>query len=714
MPKAQQSQRPNGSGHSIALKRNQACHQCRRRKLKCDAQRPCSTCLRSHNHAVTHAAPGVTLPREPECTYDENAQDQPPSATEQSKARSFEPRINGLEPLSEKGGPDGGPNSAPVTPSLHVPGSSMPFGNSQSPPSHVTSITPYGRPTGTPTSANGDTNGFHLGGETAVSGYGWPVSLPTPELLRHLVEAFFTFHPHARRLFHTSTFMSSLVLPYGHANFPADSVLHAICAIGSFYTAAVTSPPLPNLDEVAADELFSLRHRQYEDRPDSFAEQQAQFAKDCADRGEMLGENMFQHFQARLILSWFYWAHSKWVEVFVASSTSLRMATPMGLNVCPPFHSITKTWRPSTTLPAARTVIEDEVRRSSFWLAYATEREHGSGNGWAMCLDDEDISQLMPTRTDQFEGGVLVPPQERQWAHTPNLLLTHADAHTDPFVLYIKGTIILSRVKCFNLRFRAKHYAGDLSVTAPATEGETLLPSMDPRGSPAFMELDHIASNFRSSFPAALRTPIIQDALVDNHLYTACLMPLAATIILHDPHANIERSGCISALKILTAARSILELIYEVFSTSFDISLLDPFCAFCWFLSGRVLLRFLQAAIATNNQEQMETLRSELEFVHSAIVKLGRRIPLAFRYARMLHDQTISACGPQYAMTAMPSNHLAMGHRQLSMQGGNPGHQDQGHPFVTGPPPNPNGLSLPNQSQHYGGGSPRMMTPFMS
>lgn len=48
-------------------------------------------------------------------------------------------------------------------------------------------------------------------------------------------------------------------------------------------------------------------------------------------------------------------------------------------------------------------------------------------------------------------------------------------------------------------------------------------------------------------------------------------------IILHEPHANVRRRGCISALKILSAARSIIDLIYLTWSTSFDISLFEPF-----------------------------------------------------------------------------------------------------------------------------------------
>jgi hypothetical protein len=57
------------------------------------------------------------------------------------------------------------------------------------------------------------------------------------------------------------------------------------------------------------------------------------------------------------------------------------------------------------------------------------------------------------------------------------------------------------------------------------------------------------------------------------------MLRYSATIVLHDPHADVRQSGCISALKILTAARAILDLIYNVWSTSYDITLLDSFCS---------------------------------------------------------------------------------------------------------------------------------------
>jgi hypothetical protein len=53
----------------------------------------------------------------------------------------------------------------------------------------------------------------------------------------------------------------------------------------------------------------------------------------------------------------------------------------------------------------------------------------------------------------------------------------------------------------------------------------------------------------------------------------------SAIILLHDPYAHIHSPGCVSAFKILEASRNILELIYAVCSTSFDVSLVDVFCA---------------------------------------------------------------------------------------------------------------------------------------
>jgi hypothetical protein len=108
---------------------------------------------------------------------------------------------------------------------------------------------------------------------------------------------------------------------------------------------------------------------------------------------------------------------------------------------------------------------------------------------------------------------------------------------------------------------------------------------------------------------------------------------LSATILLHNPHAHVSSPGCVSAFKILEASRSILDLIYAVRSTSFDITLLDFFCAvrfllraifriadvnlrqFCWFTAGRVLIRFWKATQDANSEEQSLSLRAQVAYI---------------------------------------------------------------------------------------------------
>ena len=194
---------------------------------------------------------------------------------------------------------------------------------------------------------------------------------------------------------------------------------------------------------------------------------------------------------------------------------------------------------------------------------------------------------------------------ERQHALGKDILLLHPEDQVDSFNLYIKGAILLSRVKAFNLRFRAKRFIGDPAYMYSPTYAEVWEKdideaqdlTVDPRRTPGFIEIDHVASMFRQSFPLHLRNPI-RDGRMDSHLYSASLIPHlyvicfssplrfclfmfihSAIILLHDPYAHIYSPGCVSAFKILEASRSILELIYAVCSTSFDVSLVDSFCS---------------------------------------------------------------------------------------------------------------------------------------
>lgn len=664
MPKASS---PSGSRDSTAgpnqgtLKRNQACHQCRKRKLKCDAKRPCSTCVRSHNHAVAHAGPDAALPPFPDCTFDE-VKDQgfSSSDTPKSKYEKLENRINELEAMLRQKDNEGASSSSPplrtssgnpLGDDHEIPLLADEFGlsadiisGSLGPASFVSDNAMFSSSTAaplplhpiglglsdSPSMAAYITTGSP-GADTNNSQLVWKQSanLPDPDLLKHLVDIFFACHPHANRLLHRPTFLFTLSLPQTHPKYPRAALLHAICAVASAYTPVVSNPSLQGTQ----DEIFTTKRK----GPSTFAEEQARFAAEQIDLLTNLGECLLESLQALVVLSWFYWMHARWVEVFIATGRALRSCVPLGISVCPPFHSIQELTRFPSILQPANSVLEDEIRRNTFYFCYLLDRQQGFANGWAMALDDMDITQLLPLRGDQFDQGMLVQAKDRQWFHDPHVLLTHPEGQIDSFILMVKASIILSKVKNFNLRYRARYFAEDPDYT-PTTKTHTRLPgaeTMDPRSCPAFLEIDDLVSRFKSSFPPDLRNPI-NGNVVDVHLFTACTIPHMAIIVLHEPHAILQANGCISATNLLIAARQILTLIYSIWSTSFDLALLDVFISFSWYTCGRIFAKFIQAAYEANRPDQVETLKTELQSVQFALGKMGERIPIAYRYYTML------------------------------------------------------------------------------
>ena len=134
------------------------------------------------------------------------------------------------------------------------------------------------------------------------------------------VDAYFSFNADSSRLLHRPTFMSDLALPPTHPRFPSTALLHAISAVGSFYTAAVdpaphptkspfplgTMPPHPPLPGVAADawidDPFDGRHWMHGRKPYSFAESQAQLANTAIWNASAVGEELIQGLQGMFAL----------------------------------------------------------------------------------------------------------------------------------------------------------------------------------------------------------------------------------------------------------------------------------------------------------------------------------------------------------------------------------------------------------------------------
>ena len=121
----------------------------------------------------------------------------------------------------------------------------------------------------------------------------------------------------------------------------------------------------------------------------------------------------------------------------------------------------------------------------------------------------------------------------------------------------------------------------------------------------------------------------------------------SAFILLHDPHADPSSPTCKSAEKLLNAARAILDLVYILCATSFDITLLDPVASFAWFLAARVFVRFLKARLDGRRRAEAIGIRNELEVIRLALRRMGERVPLGC--------ELISHCGIQGVFTNYPN-----------------------------------------------------------
>ncbi|KAI0080088.1 hypothetical protein K474DRAFT_1658350 [Panus rudis PR-1116 ss-1] len=646
------------------LKRNQACHQCRKRKMKCDAKRPCAGCVRSHAYAVAHAPNAAEIPPHPECTFDEGAEfieDDEDDEDRYSKERflALESRLRELEALLQLR-EQGIQSTYPVQPLQFA---STPYYQEISQrPDHLIEAPPLvdaisNDGTSSHGSYGADASGIYSLASTSEPDFSeqssssasfirplepsipfpglvnnsWPANLPPLGLTRRLAEACFTFNQ-TRHYLHQPTFMNNLSLPSTHPDFPSTSLLHAVCAIGSRYIAASATTPF-QLQQFLDQENCEPFHLT------NFADEQVMLAKTLLEENCRTGTSDFlQHIQASILLTWYYWFNARWLDAYTFAGKTIRVAVSMGLNVAQPSPSI----RGPTTkvnvplMNPSITLLEEESRRNAFWAAYTLERSFGSANGWALSLDDEDIYQKLPLRLDCFESGITATDDSRQWSTDDSIFLTHPEEHTDSFVIYVKSVILLSKAKALMHRLRPQFVAEVLEGPANTSPNQ--------RKDPEFEKLQHIATSFRDSLPPTYRQPIVGD-VVDPHLYSALCIPHLVRIIMHEPFAMVGWSSCVSACHLIEAARGILNLLHAIRSTSYDQTKLGLFPLYAWFTSGRILTRFLAAAQEAKSDEQTQQLEAEIAFVITAIHQIGDLIPLACRYARLLDDFVKQMCG---------------------------------------------------------------------
>ncbi|RDX52046.1 hypothetical protein OH76DRAFT_238690 [Lentinus brumalis] len=618
-----------------ALRRNQACLSCRKRKLKCDASRPhCGTCVKQWQSLISVPPPvGYAHPTEPQCSYDPvEGLPMAPNADPSERIRMLEDQIAQLKSqLNESRSY----NSRSASPSRHAQLARN--GHHFASTSSVNGRSPDGSPTGggiilphasldVLSQLSPDSTDSHPRGSTSspemrqgmqqhipdplmdVLFSGWDPDLPDPDTLDHYIEVFFKCDPCGSRVLHKPSFLASMHLHPKDENYPHPAILHAICASASRWT---------------TQDIITLPDGT---RRDKFADLHVSKTRAYIDRTMATGQDIFPVMQACIILSWYFYQEGRWVEVWIFAGFQTRAAIPLRLNYPGTFSAIGAA-SPGAYLAPPKDLKDLESRRRTWWMTVMFDRIASVG-GWVHGIDERDIGTELPLRRIDFdvEASLANLPSNPQYISTDKVFTQHPPQYTDAFILFLKATMLFGRVTDYNTR-------SNLRASMPPSKNQ------NPFVLPGFEELDRlVGQDFLQSFPSELKHLGVSDdgSALDTDLYMAHVVPHAATITLHNPYLNFSDPRSMSTSRCVNATRSILAAYYRLSETSLDITRLHPFVTICWYLAAVVQTQLCKYFIEIGDTAREQTIWGEINALRFAMLTYGTRSPIGTRQERLL------------------------------------------------------------------------------
>ena len=116
------------------------------------------------------------------------------------------------------------------------------------------------------------------------------------------------------------------------------------------------------------------------------------------------GADIFNVLQACIILSWYFYAEGRWVEVWIFAGFQTRVAVPLRLNHKGTF-STHGAGSPGAYLPPPKDQKDLEMRRRTWWMAVLFDRIVSVG-GWLHGIEYKYIATELPLRSINFESDV--------------------------------------------------------------------------------------------------------------------------------------------------------------------------------------------------------------------------------------------------------------------------------------------------------------------
>ncbi|KAF8316769.1 hypothetical protein DL93DRAFT_2165898 [Clavulina sp. PMI_390] len=545
-------------------------------------------------------------------------------------------------------------------------------------PSHPT--TPSNAASTPSTSSSSHPNPAPHTQQTGLTTSAYAPTLPPPYLVDHLVDIFFSSVPYSQQILHRPSFLASLRSVPGSKDYPSTTLLHALCAVSSFFSPLIEKPIMPDLKVRMAYEVF-LPSKVLEEENElasgksiTFSLQQAVYARAMIDLDTRTGKQVVMVATSMMMMTWYYHQNAQWADLSLLSATLIRVCIALGLNCSGHYNTFSNPLKlKSLTLSDNNNPAETERLRNLFWTAYIFDRQQQIATGWTPALLDEDISQELPARYVDYEAGIFVPAP-RQHLSDPDVFTNHPPHLTDSWVLSVKAFSLLGRIGTFNRRLEL-HRRGEVNnLIRPSSE--LFYPiffacdgvrqdsgydvwynsgsSSEIVQSAAFRMLDSQITGFRLSIPPEYRNPIKTDpyanmghgamgrsrlvATVDTDLLLVHNILQAAVILLHGPHIDIHATESVHRDKSVVAARALIDTIHALSATSFDPMLLPRSAIGMWACGANCLSLFWCKALVEGRDEEATMYKSEIDVVVNMIGYIGDRFPLAYKEKHRLAE----------------------------------------------------------------------------
>ncbi|EJT68416.1 C6 transcription factor Prf [Gaeumannomyces tritici R3-111a-1] len=565
---------------SVPKPKRLACMICRKRKLKCDGQKPsCSTCTR-----LGHS-----------CAYDEIRRK---SGPKRGYVKALEERLKQVETLLKT------QDHSPVSASETAPKSATAMGTAtRSDPTSAAARGAFGLvdPSISAASKCRDVDGWQFTPDSpqqpaAIDDFGFNSSigmnmadvgntftwemiglgleepLPPQETIDELHQTYFEkIHP-SLPMIHRYRYLAAMNL--------APNQRPPVCLRYAMWTLACSvSDKYSDLKD-----LFYQRARKYIE----------------ADYVKGFGEQIIRvaHTQTHILLASYELKMMFFPRAWMSTGSAVRLAQMIGLHRLDGASLDVK-----QCLPPPRDWTEKEERRRTFWMAFCEDRYASIGTGWPMAIDEKDIMTNLPASDEAFD---MSRPEQ-------TLTLTEAMSPSGAAKLNAFGGIVL--MACLFGRNLIHLHRPDEGDNDHDLNGEFWK---------RHRAMDNILLNTSLCLPQQLKLPLgieVPNVVYTNmciHTSTICLHQ--AAIFKADKNRLPPSVSAESKVRCIAAATEIARIMRMV--SHMDLTAMNPFLSFCLYVSSRVFVQYLKSK--PDDSQSADSLR----FLLAAMNALKRRNPL--------------------------------------------------------------------------------------